>query len=398
MWEERTQKPMNVKEILSEIKDTIELMLDLAYSSILFNEKYFGQEVMELEDFVDNLIYKAGAMLMKAARGTTMSEELAKVLKILTVADKIAEAAADIAEIQLTGVDLPSHFLKTLNLLEETLVCVNIKENSSACGKSVNEIEEKTKMKIIAVRHEGHWIINPSEDLRLVVNDRIVAKGPFEALEDFELFLIGKHEVFPPIEELNEPEEMREIRKIIVEMKNYAELGVDLAYSSLIFRSKDAANEVMMLEAKVDTLRKELEEKVLKHAKMAESIEALIGILRIAWSCERISDAAQELAEVVITSDFLHSILAEAVEESEEVIVRIQLPKDSKLIGKSLGELDLEGETGVQIVAIRKARDSKWIYHPKGDASLDAKDVIIVKGSEENMDLLMKKLQVPLKG
>lgn len=394
MWEERTQKPMNVKEVLSEIKDTIELMLDLAYSSILFNERYFGQEVMELEEFVDELIYKAGAMLMRAARGLTMSEELAKVLKILTVADKIAEAASDIAEIQLTGVDLPSHFLKTLNLLEETLVCVNIEENSSACGKSVKEIEEETKMTIIAVRHEGHWIINPPEDLRLVVSDRIVAKGPFEALEDFELFLVGKHEVFPPIEELKEPEEMREIRKMIVEMKNYAELGVDLAYSSLIFRSKDVANEVMMLEAKVDTLRRDLEEKVLKHAKVAKNIEALVGILRIAWSCERISDAAQELAEVAITSDFIHSILAEAVEESEEVIVRIQLPQDSSILGRSIGELDLEGETGVQIVAIRKAVDNKWIYHPKGDSSLDANDVIIAKGSEENISSLKERLQI----
>jgi len=41
-------RPVNVKEIITTIRDTAELMLDLAYSSILFKESHFGEEVIEL--------------------------------------------------------------------------------------------------------------------------------------------------------------------------------------------------------------------------------------------------------------------------------------------------------------------------------------------------------------
>jgi uncharacterized protein with PhoU and TrkA domain len=383
---------MSVKETIIELKDTVELMLDLAYSSLLFDERYFGEEVMELEDRVDDLVRQAGALLLRAARGAVEADQLAGYLRVLTTADKIAEAAADIAEIRLTGIPLPAHFLKTLNLLEETLVSAPISQGSQACGRRVEELEAVSKMTVIAVRHEGHWVVNPPPDLQLVEGDKVIARGPFDALEDFELYVLGEHTVFPPIEELQEPEELRAIRELVVTMKNYSELAVDLAYSSLIFGGEEVADEVMVLEARLDGLRRELEERVLSYARRAEDIAPLVGVLRIAWSCERISDAAQELAELALSGAPLRELMAEVVEESEEQLMRIEAAPGLQGLGKTLAELDLEAATGVQIVAVRKADTDRWIYHPKGDVVIEPGDVLIIKGSPENREWLVHRL------
>ncbi|MEJ2272793.1 MAG: potassium channel protein, partial [Candidatus Bathyarchaeota archaeon] len=50
-------KPISVREALTEMKDVSEIMIDLAYSSALFNSHELAEEVMELEKRVDYLDY-----------------------------------------------------------------------------------------------------------------------------------------------------------------------------------------------------------------------------------------------------------------------------------------------------------------------------------------------------
>ncbi len=55
-WDE-IEVPRNVKDIFVEMKNTAELMVDLAYSSLLFNEEEMAEEVLELEEYLDLLNY-----------------------------------------------------------------------------------------------------------------------------------------------------------------------------------------------------------------------------------------------------------------------------------------------------------------------------------------------------
>ena len=48
------------------------------------------------------------------------------------------------------------------------------------------------------------------------------------------------------------------IKNILIEMKNMSELMVDLAYSAVLFNSKDAAEEVLKLENKVNSMNYEI--------------------------------------------------------------------------------------------------------------------------------------------
>ncbi|MCK4818456.1 potassium transporter TrkA, partial [bacterium] len=48
-FEEIEYKPTSVKELLTEMKDTSELIVDLAYSALKFDSEDMAQEVRELE-------------------------------------------------------------------------------------------------------------------------------------------------------------------------------------------------------------------------------------------------------------------------------------------------------------------------------------------------------------
>ena len=51
-------KKKSSEDIVLEIKDKSELMVDLAYSSLLYDNKIIAQEVYDLENLIDNLFQK----------------------------------------------------------------------------------------------------------------------------------------------------------------------------------------------------------------------------------------------------------------------------------------------------------------------------------------------------
>ncbi|MFQ5941491.1 MAG: potassium channel family protein, partial [Nitrososphaerales archaeon] len=175
-------RPVSVKEIIAEIRDTAELMLDLSYSSILFKERHFSEEVIELEKKIDELIFMGRVSVMLAASGMKEVQSLTGVLQIIDSSAQISYGAVDLAKIHASDIGIPSAFLHTLHLFDETLASLTVPEGSKAVKVSVQKIEQETGMRIIAVkRSTGEWIINPAGDMITHSTDRIIAKGPFEA-------------------------------------------------------------------------------------------------------------------------------------------------------------------------------------------------------------------------
>ncbi|MFQ5941876.1 MAG: potassium channel family protein, partial [Nitrososphaerales archaeon] len=199
----------------------------------------------------------------------------------------------------------------------------------------------------------------------------------------FEVFCTGKHEAFPSLNELKEPKILRHIRETVIEMMTLSQLSIDLAYSSVIFNSKEIAHEVATIEDNLEVLRGELEEHVLNYSKTAQNVKELRGLLRIATVSEKISDASKDIADILLSGIGLHPILLYAIKESDEVITRVEIQERSQLDGKSIAESEIEVETGMDIIALKKPKIGKWQFHPKGDHKLEAKDIIIAKGLKE---------------
>lgn len=190
---------------------------------------------------------------------------------------------------------------------------------------------------------------------------------------------------------------LKDIEEVVIEMKNNSELAVDLAYSSLLYESEDIAEEVAELEEILDTLHKRLQRGALTALRKGEiSVDHALALLRLASATEAISDAALDIADVVLRDVELHPILATMIRDSDVTITRGRVQAGSFLAGQSLGETSLESETGMRAIAIKRER--LWIYGPDSDTRLQAGDVLVARGPGEGEERLGQALSGVLAG
>ncbi len=171
-------------------------------------------------------------------------------------------------------------------------------------------------------------------------------------------------------------------------MKNMSELMVDLAYSAVLFNSKDAAEEVLKLENRVNSMNYEIKKQSLVAARSYEDAEKLTALLEIAEAAESMANAAKDLADLVITGFKPHPVFKMVMEESEKMIMRATVDGSSELTNQSLGDLSLVNRTGMRVIAIR--RGDSWIYGPNKDTVILEDDVLLCKGTEAGSEVLYK--------
>ncbi|WP_297421815.1 potassium channel family protein [Thermococcus sp.] len=187
------------------------------------------------------------------------------------------------------------------------------------------------------------------------------------------------------MEEWDEVEVPDNVKEIFVEMKNTAELMVDLAYSAVLFREKEMAEEVLELEEYLDLLNYNLTVRAVLSARNIRDAERITSILQMGRSIDEISDAAADLAKMVI-EEKLHPLINEVILESEETIGKAVVSPESILVGKTLEELDLPANTGVWVIAIRRGK--RWLFDPDEDTRLMSGDILIGRGTRTALEYL----------
>jgi uncharacterized protein with PhoU and TrkA domain len=167
------------------------------------------------------------------------------------------------------------------------------------------------------------------------------------------------------------------VKELIEDVKNLSELMLSLAYSSVFFESKDIAKEVMILYNDME----HLEEKLYLHlfaASRGRPSERLISVIDITESAKMVANAAKNLSEGVLEGRKMHPIIKDAIRESDESIVRCIVSANSVLKSKTLGDLKIRTDVGIQILAIK--RENKWIFNPKKDTHIFKNDLLIGTG------------------
>lgn len=191
-----TQQPKPFEEItdkLRDLKDTSELMLDLAYSSLLFNSHELAEEVMALEERVDNLHTEFELLVLSSGFGPEESKDFLGLIRLGVATEKIADAAAEIAEVVLRGLQ-PHPVLKlVIEEAEETVTRVQVSKKSRLNGKSLREaqIPEDTGMWVLVIRRGTKWI-RPKPDVIMEAGDILIASGYAEGEEDLTRLASGK--------------------------------------------------------------------------------------------------------------------------------------------------------------------------------------------------------------
>jgi uncharacterized protein with PhoU and TrkA domain len=176
--------PVSVRETLILMKDISELMIDLAYSAALFNNRELAEEVMELEKKMDTLVYILNMNLMLAARDKEDAESLAGVAKVGSLTNSISDAAADVAGIVLNNIEIHPIVREVFQRAEEHLTRTNVTENSVFGGRTVNDLNLAAEVgaDIIAIRRGKHWMINPEKEM-IMPGDMLVARGTASGLQ-----------------------------------------------------------------------------------------------------------------------------------------------------------------------------------------------------------------------
>ncbi|EHR78571.1 potassium channel protein [Thermococcus litoralis DSM 5473] len=178
----------------------------------------------------------------------------------------------------------------------------------------------------------------------------------------------------------------KSVKEIFIEMKNIVELMVDLAYTAILFGDKEIAEEVLDLEERMDLLNYHLMTHAVLAARNPKEAEQITSVLQMANSIEDISNAAGDLAKMVLEGVELHPVITEAIMESEEVIAKVPVSADSVIVGKTLGELDLATNTGVWIIAVKRGK--RWIFAPDKDFKIKPGDILIGRGTHTSVEHL----------
>ncbi|WP_135805991.1 potassium channel family protein [Halorussus marinus] len=384
-------EPVSVKAVLAEMKDTAELLIDLSFSAVLHGSDDVAREVLDLEARMDVLQMRARMSLLMAARSPEDAEQLAPVLGVVGAAEKISDAAGDIAKVVLEDIGLPDAMRAALPEAVETLVRAELATDSGFAGRTLGaaDLETETGVRVIAIRRGRDWITNPDRDTRLDAGDSLLLRGTEDGIADVYERATG-HAYEPPAEVDPGIEDLERAVDSIVLMKNMSELGVDLAYGSVLFDSEAVAEEVVELEAEVDALQSRFEAWTLRAAARVDDPVSLRGLVHLANATEVVSDAAVEISEGVLRGLGTHPVVEQAVEESDEVIVRRTVAPDSEFDGATLGDREVETETGMRVIAVRRSTGDErdWIIQPGPTTELRAGDVFLAKGTRSGAERL----------
>jgi uncharacterized protein with PhoU and TrkA domain len=173
------------------------------------------------------------------------------------------------------------------------------------------------------------------------------------------------------------------VRELLLEMKNLSELMIDLAYSAALFNDKELAEDILELEARVDTLAYLLDMEIMVAARDAKDAEALIGVSTVAAATDKISDAAADIAAIVTQNIGVHPIVSAIFEKVEKHLSKATVREGSVIDGKQVGKLELAARMGVDIIAIR--RNKEWIINPKDSERVFRGDVLITRGAPQGI-------------
>lgn len=182
------QRKKQFEEIVArfvELKDTSELMIDLAYSSLLLNNRELAEEVQRLEEHVDKLHTDFELLALSSKFKEEEAKGFLGLIRLGVATEKIADAAAEIGEVVLRGIE-PHPILKlTIEEAEETVTYVRVAENSPLVNKTLREahVPEETGMWVLAIRR-GDKCIRPKRDSKIEVGDVLIASGYSEGEDD----------------------------------------------------------------------------------------------------------------------------------------------------------------------------------------------------------------------
>jgi len=366
----RNAPPRNLKAMLSEAKDTSELMVDLGYASLFFADTRMADEVGELEERLTDLVHEMREVCVLAARSKRDAEQMSSVLHVVSAIERMGNAAVDVSRIVTHRLGIPPALVADLAAAEEVSHRVRVREGSSLADRKLEEVElpMEVGMRVVALRRGRDWIFDPGGEDLLLPDDVLILRGAREGIAEIRELAGAPEWRIAAIEEDPAITDLDRAVDVLVDMKNVSEAAVGLAYSALLLRDSGLAAQVSQLEDRLDEMREQLELWVLRAAAETVDPSGLRGLLHLGAASEEMGDAAQQLVWLVEEDEEMHPVLAAALGETDDVVVQYPVAEGSPLDGAVVGGTQVGDDTGFHLLAIR--RGGRWVYRPRGRVAL----------------------------
>ncbi len=174
--------------MLLELKDTSEFMVDLAYSSLLYNNTEIAEEVIFLEGQMDELSSDIQEYIVNL--GKEQPDEIAKfsvILRLQMAAEDIANAAASIADVVLRGLGDHPVIQMSIQESEVTIEMAKVADDSILSGRTLGEarLGSHCGMYVIAIKRDNRYLYGPDRNTKIVAGDVLIARGPEEGADSF---------------------------------------------------------------------------------------------------------------------------------------------------------------------------------------------------------------------
>ena len=390
-------QPISLKDILKEMKQKIDLMIDLAYSAIKFSSKEIADETSKMEKRIHELTFLLNLQIIQTQTGGFKEAKALEPIVVMGFSiDKISDALADIARVVYINSDISDFTQLFWDEVPEPIVKIIVNDDCEFIGMNRKEVHFRSKygVDLIAIKRKDNWLFDRDNEIQ--TGDILIIKGEIEPIKELKKLTFDAEDFSFHIDDekkdsefdLTNPElfdKIKELKKDYILITDISETMIELALAALFFKAYDLAEDVLEMESLMDGLNINFEKDLLNLTQLLDNPRILTGIMRIIFSCELIADAAAHLAENILEGFEPHIILQKAIEETQEIVVRETISIESYFKEKTYKQLqNQQYKRGFHIIALK--RENKWIYSFKSDFIFEVGDLLIGLGPKETVD------------
>ena len=183
------------QEMLLDMKEKAAFMVDLAYSSIIYDNRDLADEVYELEEFIDDLNDRFQRLAIRDVKADELDvDEALAMIQLALASEMIADGAREIADVQLRDVELHPIVRESIMESNEVFVRGIIDHSSVLADRPLGDMElaSETSMWIIALKRDGRWIYDVDKHTVLRPGDVVLARGAREGMQHFTALTTGE--------------------------------------------------------------------------------------------------------------------------------------------------------------------------------------------------------------
>ena len=379
-------KPRNLKAMLAEAKDASELMVDLAYAALYFDDEGMAEAVLDLEEEMSDLVHEMRSLTMLAVRHPREVDGMSSVLLVVSSIEQIANAAVDISKIVLRNIGIPQALLVDMAEAAEVSHRLVVAHGSHLVSRSLADLELPVVvgMRVVAIQRGRRWLTDIGGESVLEPSDVLFVRGEPAGIVRLRELASASVWVPPQFDPTQGLTDLDRAVDTLVEMKNLSETSIGLAYSALVLRDLSLAREVRSLEERLDGMKVSLQTWVLRAAASDIDPSQLRGLLHLAEAAEDIGDQALQMVTLVLDQEDIHPVLALALGDTSDVVVQVPIGSESAAENMSLGSLGLSVDPGYHVLAIRRA--GSYLYNPQKNIVLRSGDELLASGPEEGRE------------